>query len=274
MNEQFSARVAEAYGSHSQKYVSILEPILRPMAEKIVIMGRLKGGERVLDLATGTGLIARTAGQYTDFIVGIDISWGVLGIAKSLSAERNPFVTGNAHSLPFGNGCFDLVTCGLSLSHFSEVSVALGEVRRVLCSRGHFITSAWGIEGKNPSKEAAIAVRRKFLEDREVVFEGTFNEVVWTDKEQGCETLRQAGFADIQVTTLPLSGEYQNPEDAIETALAWPLTRYRIARLDNKDQRRLKEETVSAILEVDDLHWQTEIHYYHATRSEDLRKSS
>ena len=84
MKEPFAARIAEAYGSHSQKYVSILEPILRPMAEEIVIMGRLKGGERVLDLATGTGLIARISAQYTDSVIGIDISFGVLGIAKKL----------------------------------------------------------------------------------------------------------------------------------------------------------------------------------------------
>ncbi len=79
MKELFAARIAEAYGSHSQKYASLLEPILRPMAEKIVVMGRLKGGERVLDLATGTGLIARAAGQYTEFIVGnfLPISTGV-----------------------------------------------------------------------------------------------------------------------------------------------------------------------------------------------------
>ena len=268
MNKRFTARIAEAYGGYSQKYASVLEPILRPVADEILGLEKLSGGENVLDIATGTGLIARKTAQITDSIIGIDISLGVLAIAQNLSAGKIPFDTGDAHGQPFRDQCFDLVTCGLSLSHFSDASAALGEVRRVLRSWGRFITSAWGSEGENPSKAAAIEVRRRFLGDREVDFEGTFSEEVWEDVERGCGTLREAGFADVQVTTLALSGEFANPSDAVEAALAWPLTRYRIARLDPVDQKRLREETTAAILEVDDLHWQTEIHYYQATRPE------
>jgi hypothetical protein len=81
-----------------------------------------------------------------------------------------------------------------------------------------------------------------------------------------------AGFTDVKASTLPLSGKYQDSADAVEAALAWPLTRYRIARLDPADQRRLKEETAAAIIEVDDLRWQTEIHIYHAVRQGHSRK--
>jgi ubiquinone/menaquinone biosynthesis C-methylase UbiE len=213
MNEQFAARIAEAYGCHSQKYSDVLEPILQPMANEIIGLAKLSGGEQILDLATGTGLIARTLAQFTDSVIGIDISLGVLGRAKYLSAGEIPFITGDAHRLPFKDLCFDLVTCGLSLSHFSDVSAALVETRRVLRSRGRFITSAWGSEGKNPSKAAAIDVRRRFLTDREVAFDGTFSEEVWADVERGSRTLRAAGFADVQVTTLQLSGEYLNHSD-------------------------------------------------------------
>ncbi len=236
------------------------------MANEIVGLGRLKGGELVLDLATGTGLIARTAAQSMASVIGVDISLGVLEIARSLSAGEVPLVVGDAHRLPFVNHCFDLVICGLSLSHFSDVSVTLGEVRRVLRSKGQFITSTWGGEDENPSKAAAVKVRRRFLEDRDLTFGGTFGEEVWANAKRGCETLRLAGFADVQVTTLLLTGKYRNSSDAVEAALAWPLTRYRIARLDPTDQRRLKEETAAAILEVDDLRWQTKIHYYQAVR--------
>jgi hypothetical protein len=93
-----------------------------------------------------------------------------------------------------------------------------------------------------------------------------FSEEVWAHADRGCETLFQAGFSDVQVTTLQLSGEYRDPEEAIETALAWPLTRYRIAQLDPTNQQRLKEETAKAIFEVDDLSWYSEIHYYQGCR--------
>lgn len=265
MNERFTARVAEAYGRHSQKYASVLEPILRPMADEIVGLAGLRGGESVLDLATGTGLIARAAAEAAGAVVGADISLGMLARARSLSAGALPFVAGDAHRLPFGDRSFDLVVCGLSLSHFGEVSVALGEIRRVLRPKGRFLTSAWGSEGENPSKAAAVEVRQRFLEDRALTFDGAFGRAVWADVERGRDTLRRAGFARVQVTTRPLSGEYLDAAEAIEAALAWPLTRYRIARLSPADQRRLKAETAAAIREVNDLRWQSEIHYYLAT---------
>lgn len=264
MNEGFSAKIAEAYGRHSQKYAAILEPILRPVADEMVRLGRLAGGEQVLDLATGTGLIARTAAQSGASITGVDVSWGVLAKARTLSAGAIPFVAGDAHRLPFANHCVDLVTCSLSLSHFSDVLVALEEVRRVLRPKGRFITSAWGNESHSPAKEVAVEVRKRFLEDRELTFAGAFGEEVWADPERGRETLRLARFANIQVTTLLLSGEHRNSSEAVEAALAWPITRYRIARLDPEDQQRLREETTAAIREVDDLRWQSEVHTYQA----------
>lgn len=266
MNEQFVARIAEAYGRHSEKYTPILEPILKPMADEMVSLVDLKGGEAVLDLATGTGLIARAVGELTQGILGIDISFGVLASAWILSAGMIPFVAGDVHRLPFMDKCFDLVMCGLSLSHFSDVQRALKDIRRVLRPRGRFITSAWGSEGNNPSKAAAIEVRRRFLNEREITFGGTFNEEIWADVTQGCGILRQAGFAEVQVKTLPLSGKYRNTSEAVETVLAWPITRYRIAQLDPVDQKRLRQETAAAILEIDDLRWQTEIHYYQAAQ--------
>ena len=259
-----NSQIAEAYGRHSQKYPSILEPLLRPMADEILHLGRMEAAELVLDLATGTGLIARTAVPAGKSIIGVDISLGILAIARSLSTREIPLVAGNSHKLPFKDHCFDLVTCGLSLSHFSDVLVALGEVRRILPSGGCFIASAWGSEREDPSYSAATEVKKKYLKDKDDPFEGALDEEKWSDVERGCYVLRLAGFENVQATTIPLSGKYQNPFDAVEWAFAWPLTRYRIAELDPMDQQKLRQETVSSVLEVDDLCWQADINYYQA----------
>ena len=269
MKNQFEARVAEAYGRHSEKYAPVLEPILAPMAAEIVTLASLKPGEKVLDLATGTGLIARTAARFTDFVVGADLAFGVLVRARELSAGELPYLAADAHRLPFGNRCFDVVICGLSLSHFSHVQSALAEVRRALRAGGRFLTTAWGTEGESPSKSAAVKVRNRFLEDRAIIFEGPFSNELWADVKQGRQALQEAGFAGIQVKTMRLTGQHKSHSDAIEAALAWPLTRYRIARLDPAQQRQLREETAAAILEVDDLRWESQIHYYQAVRPAD-----
>lgn len=266
MNERFAARIADAYSRHSEAYASILEPMLQPIADEIAERAGLKGWERVLDLATGSGYIARTLARAGATVTGMDISLGMLTRAGILSKAEIPFIVGDAHGLPFRNECCDLVTCGLSLTHFSDVDVALREILRVMRPQGQFITSAWGSEGQNPSKAAAVSVRKRFLEDRELTFAGAFGNDLWEDATRGSETLRQAGFVDVRVTTMELSGTYRNSGEAIDAALAWPLTRYRIARLDAAEQQKLLEETTAATLKVNDLSWRSAVHIYQASR--------
>jgi ubiquinone/menaquinone biosynthesis C-methylase UbiE len=237
------------------------------MASEIARLAQLSRGQFALDVATGTGLIARALARTSDRVTGVDISPGLLTIAQSRSNGVTPLVLGDAHRLPFRDRSFDLVTCGVSLSHFAEVSVALREVYRLLRPGGRFITSAWANEGRSPSKLAAIEARRRFLADKESTFEGAFGNELWADVRRGSKVLRQAGFDIVQVRTLPLSGEYKSHSEAIEAALAWPVTRYRIAQLPEREQRRLRAETASAIRQIDDLTWRSEVHYYEAVRS-------
>jgi ubiquinone/menaquinone biosynthesis C-methylase UbiE len=82
MNEQASQTITEAYGTFSGKYASVLEPILKPMAVEILGLGKMVGGERLLDLATGTGLIARTTPLPKISVYGLDISLGMLFEAR------------------------------------------------------------------------------------------------------------------------------------------------------------------------------------------------
>ncbi len=266
MNQQFKDRVAKAYGSHSEKYTSVLEPMLRPMAGEMARLAGSKSVQLALDLATGTGLIARGLARFAGSVVGIDISPGMLKKAGGRAGRKIAYVSGDAHTLPFKDECFDLVTCGVSLTHFSDVLMALGEVRRLLCPGGRFITSAWGGGGYSPTKAAAVGVRKEFLAEKGVAFGGSFGDELWADRDRGCEALRQAGFIDVKAKTSTLSGQYRDHSEAVETALAWPVTRYRIAQLAPDDQRRLRQETELAIGRVDDLRWHSEVHYYQATR--------
>lgn len=268
MNERANQSMTEAYGSFSEAYASALESILIPMAEEVLRLANLKGAERLLDLATGTGVIARTISGKGDLppiaIFGVDIAMGMLVEARRLSAGEIFFVAADALRLPFSEDHFDVVTCGFSLSHFTDVQGALKEVRRVLRSRGRMIVSAWGSEKENPAYSAAAEVREKYLRELEDPFAGTFDEGTWADVERGCGVFNRAGFENVRVETIPIRGEYRHPAEAMERVFAWPLTRYRIARLEPEQRRRLKEETLAAILEIDDFKWWQEIHYYHA----------
>jgi SAM-dependent methyltransferase len=264
MNDRLAKRSAEAYGRYSDKYASVLEPYLRPIADEVIRQGSIQGQQRVMDLATGTGLIARKFASTDASIVGVDNSFGSLLTARELSSGGIPFIAGDAHSLPFMDGSFDLVTCVLSLSHFSRVSTALAEIRRVLSAEGWFLAAAWGAEKKDLSISAAFGVIERYLEDDSDPSEDTIDEETWANADHGCDALRQASFVNVQAITLTLSGSYRDAIAAVDWALAWPLVQTRIDVLGFIDQERLRLEAISSVNGVNELSWQRDINYFQA----------
>ena len=100
----------------------------------------LRRGMRVLDVATGTGLVARAAMQVLDeprAVIGIDPSGGMLGQARRrLSA---PLVQGLVEELPFEDDRFDVLSIGYALRHVADLDVAFRECYRVLKPGGRLL---------------------------------------------------------------------------------------------------------------------------------------
>ncbi len=97
-------------------------------------------GQRVLDIAVGTGLLAREAVGIVGpagVVVGLDPSLGMLRQARaSLSL---PLVQGRAEALPFADASFDMVTMGYALRHMADFGVVFQEFRRVLKPGGKLL---------------------------------------------------------------------------------------------------------------------------------------
>ena len=100
----------------------------------------LRPGMRVLDVATGTGLVARAAARILGnprAVVGVDPSVGMLREAKKTLA--NPVVQGRIEELPFGSGRFDVISIGYALRHAADLDVAFRECQRVLKPGGRLL---------------------------------------------------------------------------------------------------------------------------------------
>lgn len=92
----------------------------------------LKPGMHVLDVATGTGLVAREAISIIGSegrLVGLDPSAGMLGRAEALHV---PLVRAIGERLPFRDGSFDFVSMGFALRHVADLEALFAEMRRVL----------------------------------------------------------------------------------------------------------------------------------------------
>jgi demethylmenaquinone methyltransferase/2-methoxy-6-polyprenyl-1,4-benzoquinol methylase len=93
----------------------------------------LKPGMKMLDVATGTGVVARAAREVTGStkdVVGVDVSIGMLLSArKRIGVEM---AQGMTEQLPVRSGLFDLVTVGFAMRHFADLRAAFSEYHRVL----------------------------------------------------------------------------------------------------------------------------------------------
>lgn len=104
-------------------------------------------GQRVLDVACGTGDLAILAARATapdGQVVGIDLSEGMLEHARRRMAalpegRRIELRLGNAQALPFPEASFDRVTTGFALRNFSDLPLALSEMARVLKPGGRLV---------------------------------------------------------------------------------------------------------------------------------------
>ncbi len=93
----------------------------------------LRTGMRIVDVGTGTGLVAREAVRITgnpSLVVGVDPSLGMMANAKL--PEGINLVEGRAEAIPFPDASFDFLSMGYALRHISDLSVAFREFHRVM----------------------------------------------------------------------------------------------------------------------------------------------
>lgn len=100
----------------------------------------LEPGMKVLDVATGTGLVAREIVRVTgnaDSVIGIDPSPGMMGASSEPSPVR--LIQGQAERLPFAAGTFDFLSLGFALRHMEDLLGVFREFRRVLKPGGRVV---------------------------------------------------------------------------------------------------------------------------------------
>ncbi len=137
----FGANAGELY----ERYM--VPAIFAPWAEDLVRNGQCQPGDRVLDVACGTGIVARGAAQRvgpSGRVVGLDLSPGMLAEARR-AAGGIPIEwwEGSALALPFPNASFDVVLCQQGVQFFPDRVAGLGEMRRVLAPEGRLAISVF-----------------------------------------------------------------------------------------------------------------------------------
>jgi SAM-dependent methyltransferase len=125
---------------------ALVGPLFRPFAEHVIEALGITSGDRVLDIACGTGIVARLARQRmgeTGRVVGVDLSPAMLTVARQVG-ENTEWREGDARALPVDEGeQFDAVICQQGLQFVSDKAAAAHEMRRALVAGGRLAVSTW-----------------------------------------------------------------------------------------------------------------------------------
>ncbi|HWC10974.1 MAG TPA: methyltransferase domain-containing protein [Acidimicrobiales bacterium] len=145
--------------SPAQNYERYFVPVIgAPFARRLLATARLAPGERVLDVACGTGVVTRLAAEAVGrdgAAAGVDVNPGMLEVARATSPPGAPIEwhQASAEALPLPDGSFDVVLCSLGFMFFPDKVGALREMRRVLAPGGRAVL---GTPGPTPPLFEAI----------------------------------------------------------------------------------------------------------------------
>jgi ubiquinone/menaquinone biosynthesis C-methylase UbiE len=123
---------------------------LAPAQSTLLALARLSPGERVLDIACGTGLVTFAAADGVGpggTVVGTDLSDTMVAEAQTRARERRVdvrFERMDAEALAFPDGSFDAALCALGLMYVPDPDKALAEMTRVVAPGGRVVAAVWG----------------------------------------------------------------------------------------------------------------------------------
>lgn len=193
---QLEGNAPLAYDTH------IVDVFLRDYSRRLVEIAAIKPGDRVLDVACGTGVVTQlvankigSAGQ----VVGFDLNAGMLARAKDSreTAVAIEWRLGNATDMPFGDATFDCVICQHGLQFIPNKAAAVSEMHRVLADRGRIVISVWRSIEHCPWQAAiADALDRNMGHEQATQIRSAFN---FGDADQLKQVIVTAGFRDVEV---------------------------------------------------------------------------
>lgn len=161
--------VDEARKSPAEVYDALFVPALfRQWGPIVAAEARIEPGDRVIDVACGTGVLALAALDYagpTGKVTGLDPNADMLGVARR-KTSRIDWRDGRAEKIPFPDRTFDAVVSQFGLMFFAERVTGLREMMRVLKPGGRLAVAVCGSLARSPGYAALAALLEHLFGDR------------------------------------------------------------------------------------------------------------
>jgi ubiquinone/menaquinone biosynthesis C-methylase UbiE len=222
---------------------------LAPAQATMLALANLEPGERVVDIACGTGLVtfaAAAAVGPSGEVVGTDISEVMVTLAASRARSRHlghvRFERMDAENLsPLADGSFDVALCGLGLMYVPDPQKAVREMTRTLVPGGRVVTAVWGQRSRCGWADIFPIVDAHVKSEVCPLFFslGTADRLA--------DVYRDAGLVDIVTERLETRLEWASDDDACGAAFVGGPVALAYSRFDARTRLHVRRDYLASI---------------------------
>ena len=210
----------------AQAYQSYFGPaIFEPLATRVLAAAAPAAGERVLDVACGTGILTRRAAAHAGpggRVVGVDINPAMIETARAIQPEDGSapieYREGDGTALDEASGAYDLAYCQQGLQFFPDRAAGAVELRRVVRDGGRAVVAVWQGIDRHPlyaaladAEEPHLVALGVSLSREELIAPFSLG-----DADELRDLLARAGFAEIELTTGSIQARFADADRFVE----------------------------------------------------------
>jgi ubiquinone/menaquinone biosynthesis C-methylase UbiE len=220
---------------------------LAPAQSTLLALARLAPGERVLDIACGTGLVAFAAAEAVGpggAVVGTDLSDAMVTEARTRARDRGldiRFERMDAENLALPDASFDAALCGLGLMYVPDSDKALAEMTRVVSPGGRVVAAVWGRRNHCGWAEVFPIVDARVQSDVCPLF------FALGTGERLADVFRGAGLTDVVTERIEARLDWASPDEACGAVFGGGPVAMAYSRFDEPTRQAVHADYLASI---------------------------
>ena len=223
--------------------------LLRPLAELTLQRVVVNEGDRIIDVACGTGILGRLVAQKlgtAGSVVGVDLNPAMIEVAREYSPKTSvnvEWLQGDVTDLQFPDASFDITFCQQGLQFFPEKVAALKELRRVTTPGGSINLTVWS--AVSPVNAAISDALARYVNDEAA--QSALSPYAFRDAEVIKGLMIEAGIQGITMETLVVERLIGHGEESIPRLMAGTPYGVDFGKADEVTQRAVVKDVVEAL---------------------------
>lgn len=243
---QLSGTAPEAY----ERY--IVPAWMGEWAQSLVEIGGVRSGKKVLDVACGTGIVARKAARFmgqSGRVTGLDVNEGMIRSAKYFAEQEGLRIIewrlANAASMPFSNAEFDVILCQQGIQFSPDPLAALREMSRVMVPGGRLAISVWRELKRYPCFTAFSDVLESFLGKE--AMNSVHTSFSLADSDRLRNLINRGGFHNVHIRLEVKMARYSSLDEFIPGYLAATPFAAKIAGMKERDRLEMSRRITASL---------------------------